>query len=88
MPSLVHSAYIAGRSDPSSSKMAPSTTSATEEPLDELALKLVGREELLDKTAFDQILEMDDDADRDFSRGIVYGFFDQAEATFVKMENA
>ncbi|KAI1996921.1 Phosphorelay intermediate protein [Ophidiomyces ophidiicola] len=68
--------------------MAPSTTSATEEPLDELALKLIGREELLDKTAFDQILEMDDDADRDFSRGIVYGFFDQAEATFVKMENA
>lgn len=31
---------------------------------------------------------MDDDDDRDFSKGIVYGFFDQAETTFNKMEKA
>jgi osomolarity two-component system phosphorelay intermediate protein YPD1 len=31
---------------------------------------------------------MDDDDDRDFSKGIVYGFFDQAHATFEKIEKA
>ena len=31
---------------------------------------------------------MDDDDDRDFSKGIVYGFFEQAESTFEKMEKA
>ncbi|MDI1491853.1 MAG: Phosphorelay intermediate protein [Ramalina farinacea] len=30
----------------------------------------------------------DDEDDRDFSRGIVYGFFEQAEATFENMEKA
>lgn len=36
---------------------------------------------------FEQILEMDDDEDeRDFSKSIVFGFFEQAEATFKKME--
>lgn len=36
---------------------------------------------------FEQILEMDDDEEeRDFSKGIVYGFFEQAETTFKKME--
>ena len=32
---------------------------------------------------------MDDDEDeRDFSKGIVFGFFDQAEQTFGKMDKA
>ena len=31
---------------------------------------------------------MDDDEDRDFSKGIVYGFFEQADGTFDKMEKA
>lgn len=32
---------------------------------------------------------MDDDEDeRDFSKGIVYGFFEQAEATFGNMDKA
>ncbi|KAM5440507.1 Phosphorelay intermediate protein [Microsporum canis] len=43
----------------------------------------------LDVTTFEQILEMDDeDEDREFSRSIVYSFFDQAEATFFQMESA
>ncbi|EGD98001.1 hypothetical protein TESG_05298 [Trichophyton tonsurans CBS 112818] len=42
----------------------------------------------LDVGTFEQILEMDDDEDRDFSRSIVYGFFEQAEATFTQMESA
>ncbi|KAI9783045.1 MAG: hypothetical protein M1835_003893 [Candelina submexicana] len=42
----------------------------------------------IDPTTFEQILEMDDDEDdRDFSRSIVYGFFEQAEGTFKKMES-
>ena len=44
--------------------------------------------ESIDMSTFEQILEMDDDDDRDFSKGIVYGFFDQAESTFDKMGKA
>ncbi|KAL2005686.1 hypothetical protein VTN00DRAFT_10179 [Thermoascus crustaceus] len=44
--------------------------------------------DVIDPSTFDQILEMDDDDERDFSRGIVYGFFEQAETTFEKMEKA
>jgi len=43
----------------------------------------------IDALTFEQILEMDDDEDdREFSRSIVFGFFEQAEQTFVKMEDA
>lgn len=41
----------------------------------------------IDRTTFEQILEMDDDEEeREFSRSIVFDFFDQAESTFVKMD--
>ena len=41
----------------------------------------------IDQLTFEQILEMDDDEDeREFSKSIVYGFFEQAEATFEKMD--
>ncbi len=43
----------------------------------------------IDQVTFEQILEMDDDEEeREFSKSIVYGFFDQAETTFKKMETA
>jgi len=43
----------------------------------------------IDALTFEQILEMDDDEDeREFSKSIVFGFFDQAEETFVKMAKA
>lgn len=42
----------------------------------------------IDRSTFEQILEMDDDEERDFSKGIVYGYFDQAEGTFDKMGKA
>ncbi|KAJ5317158.1 hypothetical protein PENANT_c029G10468 [Penicillium antarcticum] len=49
--------------------------------------KLSDYKEILDESTFEQILEMDDDEeDRDFSKSIVYGFFEQAENTFKKME--
>lgn len=43
----------------------------------------------IDSVTFEQILEMDDDEEeREFSRSIVFGFFEQAEQTFVKMDDA
>lgn len=43
----------------------------------------------IDALTFQQILEMDDDGDdREFSKSIVFGFFEQAEQTFTKMHDA
>jgi len=42
----------------------------------------------IDVLTFEQILEMDDDDDREFSKSIVFGFFEQAEQTFTKMDDA
>ncbi|KAF3389491.1 Multistep phosphorelay regulator 1 [Penicillium rolfsii] len=50
--------------------------------------KLSDVKDLIDESTFEQILEMDDDDDCDFSRGIVYGFFDQAKATFTNIKTA
>jgi len=44
---------------------------------------------MIEMPTFEQILEMDDEEEeRDFSKSIVYDFFDQAEATFEKMDAA
>lgn len=38
-------------------------------------------------STFEQILDMDDEEDdKEFSKGIVFGFLEQAEQTFDKME--
>lgn len=37
---------------------------------------------------FQQILEMDEPDDHEFSQSIVFGFFDQAETTFEEMDQA
>lgn len=43
----------------------------------------------IDIVTFSQILEMDDsEDDREFSKSIVFGFFEQAEETFEKMDTA
>lgn len=42
----------------------------------------------VDRAAFEQILDMDEEDDRDFSKSIVFGFLEQAEQTFIKMETA
>ncbi|KAF2209744.1 hypothetical protein CERZMDRAFT_29637, partial [Cercospora zeae-maydis SCOH1-5] len=43
----------------------------------------------VDPATFEQILEMDDDEDeREFSKSIVYDFFDQAAVTFKSMHEA
>jgi osomolarity two-component system phosphorelay intermediate protein YPD1 len=44
---------------------------------------------LIEEPVFQQILDMDDDDDNnEFSRSIVYDFFDQAQTTFDKMDQA
>ncbi|KAB8239442.1 hypothetical protein ETB97_007957 [Aspergillus alliaceus] len=69
--------------------MAPTTTKTVESPpKTEAPPKLSDMKDSIDQTTFEQILEMDDEDDRDFSHGIVFGFFDQAESTFEKMEKA
>lgn len=43
----------------------------------------------IDALTFEQILEMDDDEEeREFSKSIVFGFFEQAEQTFQEMKEA
>jgi len=42
----------------------------------------------IDMTTFEQILEMDEPGDNEFSASIVFGFFDQAEETFEEIEEA
>ena len=40
----------------------------------------------IDRTTFEQILEMDEEDDRDFSRAIIQEFLQQATTTMEKME--
>jgi hypothetical protein len=51
-------------------------------------LRLLEHGDIIDTGAFNQIIEMDDDGDNEFSRSIVYDFFEQAESTFEKMKQA
>jgi len=88
MSYLAYPSYSSARSDPSLPKMATAAAHIIEDPADDPRLDLTGYEECIDQPTFEQILEMDDDREREFSRSIVYGFFDQAESTFVKMEIA
>lgn len=59
---------------------------STEDPSETGSTGLPDCGDSIDPSTFEQILEMDDDEDeREFSKSIVYGFFEQAEATFEKM---
>ncbi|KAF2639136.1 histidine-phosphotransfer domain, HPT domain-containing protein, partial [Massarina eburnea CBS 473.64] len=56
---------------------------------DEGIMAIPGAKDSIDEATFDQILEMDDDdGEREFSQGIVYDFFTQADSTFDDMEKA
>ncbi|KAG0278428.1 hypothetical protein BGZ95_004041 [Linnemannia exigua] len=44
--------------------------------------------EIIDHTTFDQLLEMDDEEDHEFSKSLVWNYFEQAEKTFLDMDNA
>ncbi|KAF9918606.1 hypothetical protein BX616_007480 [Lobosporangium transversale] len=43
---------------------------------------------IIDHTTFDQLLEMDDEEDREFSKSLVFNYFEQAEQTFEELEEA
>lgn len=45
-------------------------------------------DECIDQTVFEQILELDDDDDKSFSKGMVDAYFEQAEKTFTEMDDA
>jgi len=82
---LAYPSYSSARSDPSLPKRATAAAHIIEDPTDDARLDLTGYEECIDQPTFEQILEMDDDREREFSRSIVYGFFDQPVSTFVSM---
>ncbi|KAL8740211.1 MAG: hypothetical protein Q9190_007060 [Brigantiaea leucoxantha] len=69
-----------------------SRTDAAEDRSETGSVNLENYPDSIDIATFEQILEMDeDDAGTNgepFSKGIVYGFFEQAEATFIKMDAA
>ncbi|KAI8147665.1 signal transduction histidine kinase [Fennellomyces sp. T-0311] len=50
--------------------------------------KFVDVEELIDMNTFEQLLDMDDEEDHEFSLSIVLNYFEQAEATFKDMDAA
>ncbi|KAL9135315.1 MAG: hypothetical protein Q9175_003491 [Cornicularia normoerica] len=62
---------------------------SAEDPSETGSIGLPDCGDSIDPLTFEQILEMDDDEDeREFSKSIVYGFFEQAEATFEKMDTS
>jgi osomolarity two-component system phosphorelay intermediate protein YPD1 len=83
-----------------SGSAAPAPAAADDEGIPTIDAKDVPREPnmIIDIEVLEQIREMDemdeDDEDdeaegpRAFSRGIVYGYFEQAENTFVEMQRA
>ncbi|KAG0309801.1 hypothetical protein BGZ98_007535 [Dissophora globulifera] len=44
--------------------------------------------DIIDHTTFDQLLEMDDEEDHEFSKSLVWNYFEQAEKTFAEMDEA
>ncbi|KAG0348053.1 hypothetical protein BG004_006187, partial [Podila humilis] len=44
--------------------------------------------DIIDHTTFDQLLEMDDEEDHEFSKSLVWNYFEQAEKTFGDMDEA
>jgi len=43
-------------------------------------------DDFLDATIFQQLLDMDDDDDREFSKGIIWNYFDQVKGSFEPIE--
>jgi len=46
------------------------------------------QDSIIDHDIFDQLLQMDDDDNREFTKGIVWNYFEQAETTFKEMEES
>ncbi|KAI7880245.1 histidine-phosphotransfer domain, HPT domain-containing protein [Lichtheimia hyalospora FSU 10163] len=54
----------------------------------ETEAKTVDPDDLIDMSTFEQLLDMDDEEDHEFSYSIVLNYFEQAEATFKDMDAA
>ncbi|GAA5809140.1 hypothetical protein MFLAVUS_002544 [Mucor flavus] len=78
----------------SEDKMKKNDTSADltkeEEELKEIEdnEKILNPEDLIDMNTFEQLLDMDDEDDHEFSYSIVLNYFEQADTTFKDMDNA
>jgi len=46
------------------------------------------KSDIIDQPTFNQLLEMDDDDEREFSKSIISNYIEQAETTFGQMETA
>lgn len=47
-----------------------------------------GDDDIIDMTVFEQLLEIDDDDDREFSKGLAQQYVEQADHTFKEMDEA
>jgi len=45
-------------------------------------------QDIIDIDVFGQLLEMDEEDEREFSRSLVWNYFEQAESTFANMDKA
>lgn len=50
--------------------------------------ELIQDKQLIDHSVFDQLLEMDDDDEHEFSKSIVWNYFEQAETTIADLQKA
>lgn len=50
--------------------------------------KILNPEDLIDMNTFEQLLDMDDEDDHEFSYSIVLNYFEQADTTFQDMDKA
>ncbi|PHH73747.1 hypothetical protein CDD80_3605 [Ophiocordyceps camponoti-rufipedis] len=66
--------------------MAPTDDKACTTSLEDGLNQMLG--DAVDMNTFNQILEMDEPGDREFSSSIVFSFFNQAEETFESMDKA
>ncbi|KAL4952064.1 signal transduction histidine kinase [Aspergillus filifer] len=79
---------MASSSSTTTTKPTTEPTKAKEEPEPTKPTTLAEMSEHIDSATFEQILEMDEEGEHDFSQSIVYGFFDQAKTTFDNMDTA
>jgi osomolarity two-component system phosphorelay intermediate protein YPD1 len=87
-----HGLIDAGLLQPSASNRKPSSALAPSPPSPPAEVP-ADSTSIIDMDVFQQIRDMDDDdedeggeSSREFSRSIVWGYFEQAEATFEQME--
>lgn len=71
-----------------SSYLAKKKQAESEEAEEEDDEKSTHPEDLIDAQTFDQILDMDEEDDHEFSYSLVVNYFEQAESTFKNMDEA